>query len=340
MNIGGKDTFLVKESIHDIKSGHKCIKVIDNPYLLKLCNLFINRYDCYAIQDNRNPLLFPTIYNKLTINIIKDSLFGNLTIGIHQISKDNKVKWLCYDFDKIHIAEPKKLIDLFIKYLKEWYNLTGYIELSGSQESYHVWIFIEPIDSEIAINFHKTFMNKLKLKTITKGIEKGIAKGEKGLGCMIKLPGNIQRKNNNRSELLADIFKIVPQKLPIIETHQHTPTTPRKSIGVCGGVLECNGFADIETCNKIISRNPKIDNRIKQKSETDRSGLDFLIVKCLSECKISKATIYEYLKTIPNSKAHERDLTYFNNTYDNVIKSLSTDAYYIKNNKEKLNKRR
>lgn len=298
-------------------------------FILKYCDLFINRYDCYAIQDNVKPELFPTAYKKLTIELIKDSLIGKLTIGIHQIDLNNKIKWLCYDFDKKHIAEPKKLIDLFIKYLKEWYNLTGYIELSGSPDSYHIWIFIEPTDSEIAINFHKSFLDRLKSVGIdVKGIEKGISKGDKGLGCMIKLPFNIQRKNNMLSEFLADMFKIIPERLPVFQDYQHTHTKTEKVKGVCGFVLEYNEFADIETCKKIIAKNPKIVNRIRQLSESDRSGLDFLIIKCLAECRISKDSIWEFLKTVHNSKIHEKGYPYFQNSYDNVIKSLSTDAYY------------
>lgn len=302
--------------------------------ILKYCDLIVNRYDCYAIQDNNKPELFPTTYDKLAIDIIKNSLIGNLTIGVHQLSKDNKVKWFCYDFDKKHIAKPKKLVDLFIKYLKEWYNLTGYIELSGSPDSYHVWIFIEPIDSEIAVSFHKSFLDRLKSVGIDiKGIEKGISKGEKGLGCMIKLPFNIQRKNGIRSELLADILKIVPEKLPVIQELQHTTPQTKKVSGVCGVVLEYNQFDYIETCKKIIAKNPKIVSRITNISEIDRSGLDFLIIKCLAECRISKDTIYAFLKTVPNSKVHERGYPYFQNSCDNVMKSLSNDAYYqYKNN--------
>jgi len=63
-----------------------------------------------------------------------------ITIGIHQID-DNKIKWLCYDIDKKHTEDPRLLSDQIVKYLKEWYNLHGYIEPSGSPDSYHVWIF-------------------------------------------------------------------------------------------------------------------------------------------------------------------------------------------------------
>lgn len=301
--------------------------------LLHIKRLFVNRFDCYAVQDSANPLLFPTVYKPLTDSLILDSLAGKITIGIHQISSDGKVKWLCYDFDKKHILEPKKLVDSFLGYLREWYNLTGYIELSGSPESYHVWIFTAPTDFKIAYNFHNSFFEKLRSVGIaTKNIEKGISKGDKSLGTMIKLPLNINRKNGVRSEFLGDLTKIMPETLPslILDTklHQHNHHTPESS-HVCGGVvLESNLSADIETCRKIIRKNPRVLARINN-FQRDRSGMDFLVTKCLAECSIPKNIIYKFLETVPHSKIHERGHPYFSITYTNVIKTLSEDTFFI-----------
>ena len=318
-----------KEKINEM------INSCEDKFISKLCELFISRWDCYAIQDNEDPLLFPTVYKDLTIDIIKDSLMldSDITIGIHQIN-ENKVKWLCYDIDKKHTSDPKLLSDQIIKYLKEWYNLTGYIEPSGSPDSYHVWVFIEPIDSEIVINFHKEFKNRLKSIDIDiKAIEKGISKGDRGLGCMIKLPFNIQRKTNKKSELLADIFNIVPEKIPIVqEPKDRTTSKIDKSNSskdvfcfVCCDTCEdikYDVFEIVERCEEIISKIPNIANRLRL-LESDRSGLDFVIIKVLSEVGISKGTIYRYLKTIPNSKVHIRGYSYFDLTYSNVVKKLN-----------------
>lgn len=107
-----------------------------------------------------------------------------------------------------------------IKSLKEWYNLTGNLEKSGSVDSYHVWIFFEPIDNDLAFNFDQNFKGKIKAVLNSMGIEinehsidKCVQKGESG---MIKLPYNIQLKNGVRSEFLGDISKIQPERLPVI----------------------------------------------------------------------------------------------------------------------------
>lgn len=291
--------------------------------------LFVNRYDCFALQNSHNPLLFPTIYESLTDDIIFRSLSGDMTIGIHQISHENKIKWLCWDIDRKHTAEPKRLTDTLIKYLREWYHLTGHLEKSGSPDSYHVWLFTH-IDFETAYAFNQNFLGRLKALVDIKSIEKGISKGAKGLGCMIKLPLNINRKNGARSEFLSDLTKIVPETLPTLKTEQlqhNHPTTPKPPKVVGGVVLENNKSDNIDPCQKIINKNPKVLERINH-FQGDRSKLDFLIVKCLAECSISKNTIYSFLKTVRHSKIHERGYPYFSLTYDNVQKTLSNDTYY------------
>ena len=325
----------------------KMISSCEDKFISKICELFINRWDCYAIQDNTNPLLFPTIYQELTIDIIKNSLTPNsdITIGIHQINED-KVKWLCYDIDKKHTpitTNPKLLSDQIIKYLNQWYNLQGYLEPSGSPDSYHIWIFTEPTDVDTAINFHKTFKNRLKYIGIdTKTIEKGISKGDKGLGCMIKLPFNIQRKTNKQSELIADILTINQERLPDIQIpinqisqQSELYNTPKYGGVACvlnvtkrteQGKFEDNfehNFEDMLVCENIISLIPL--DKLKLLEEEDRSGLDFVIVKALAEANISKGVIYKYLKTIPRSKIHVKEDNYFQRTYSRVLESIVND---------------
>ncbi len=106
-----------------------------------------------------------------------------------------------------------------IRKLKEWHGLTGYIEKSGSPDSYHVWIFIKPIDNDLAFNFDQDFKAKIKEVLNLMGIEigehsidRGVQKGESG---MIKLPFNIQLKNGVRSEFIGDLSKIQAERLPV-----------------------------------------------------------------------------------------------------------------------------
>lgn len=188
--------------------------------------LFVNRYDCYSLQDKQAPEKFPDVKETLTDDIILQSLFGLITIGVRPINpNDGKIKWISWDIDDKENDDSKKVVDTIIVCLKKR-GLTGYIEASGSSNSYHVWIFIEPIDNDIAFKFDEDFKNEVGTILSEKGIQnvyidRGVHKGEKLGSGMIKLPFNIQRKNGKRSKFLKykdvsnDISKIQPQKLVI-----------------------------------------------------------------------------------------------------------------------------
>ncbi len=147
---------------------------------------------------------------------------GDITIGFRPVNPEtNLCKWICYDIDKhscektIYASNPRKAVDEIVNHLKEWYNLTGYIELSGSPDSYHVWIFIEPVDNEFALKFDQEFKKRCD-PVINQTICKRV---ESGQGHMIKLPYTINIKNGVRSKFIdgIDIGEIDPEKLPNAE---------------------------------------------------------------------------------------------------------------------------
>lgn len=182
--------------------------------------LFINRFDRYSIQNPDMPEKFPDVKEPLTDHILLKSMLGSITIGTRAVNPDdNKIKWICYDVDTDHNENPRLVADSIIKCLKEWHGLTGYLEKSGSPDSYHVWVFIEPIDNDIAHKFDQAFktrikavLNSMDVEIREHSIDRGVQKGESG---MIKLPFNIQLKNNVRSEFIDDISKIQPERLPV-----------------------------------------------------------------------------------------------------------------------------
>lgn len=143
------------------------------------------------------------------------------TIGFRPIDPEtNLCKWICYDIDKdgckgtIYESNPRQAVDEIVKYLKDWYNLTGYIELSGSLDSYHVWTFIEPTNNELVKKFDKGF-KKICNPAINQIIDKRV---EDKTGHMIKMPYTINYKNGVRSKFIdgVDLHKIQPEKLPNI----------------------------------------------------------------------------------------------------------------------------
>lgn len=182
--------------------------------------IFINRFDRYSLQNPDAPEKFPDVKEPLTDPILLKSLLGGITIGIRAVNPDdNTIKWICYDIDSDYNENPKLVADIMIKHLKEWYSLTGHLEKSGSPGNYHVWVFLEPTDNDLAFVFDQTFKSRIKAVLNSMGVEiqehsidRGVQKGESG---MIKLPFNIQLKNNVRSEFIDDISKIQPERLPV-----------------------------------------------------------------------------------------------------------------------------
>lgn len=182
--------------------------------------LFINRFDRYSIQNPDMPEKFPDVKEPLTDHILLKSMLGSISIGTRAVNPDdNKIKWICYDVDTDHNENPRLVAETIIKCLKEWHGLTGYLEKSGSRDSYHVWVFIEPIDNDIAHEFDQAFkarikavLNSMDVEIREHSIDRGVQKGESG---MIKLPFNIQLKNHVRSEFLSDLSKIQLEKLPV-----------------------------------------------------------------------------------------------------------------------------
>ncbi len=215
-NLPTQSTLQISEDVQDV-----VVVIGGNKISLKdIKRLFVNRYDRYSIQNPDAPEKFPDVKEPLTDPILLKSLLGGITIGIRAINPDdNTIKWICHDVDAEYNKNPRLVADIMIKYLKEWYGLTGHLEKSGSPDNYHVWICLEPTNNDLAFVFDQSFKSRIKSVLNSMGVEiqehsidRGVQKGE---GGMIKLPFNIQLKNNVRSEFLGDISKIQPERLPV-----------------------------------------------------------------------------------------------------------------------------
>ena len=57
---------------------------------------FVNRCDCYCIQHRYG---YSRIDELLTDEKLRKHLSGEITVGSYQLDSNNRVKWLCFDFD-------------------------------------------------------------------------------------------------------------------------------------------------------------------------------------------------------------------------------------------------
>lgn len=163
--------------------------------------LFINRHDAYAIQlDGLNE--YKVIKEPLRKDAIAAHLAGRITIGSFQINpEDNKVKWICFDFDGVLKEELEKAKKLYDKLKEQSYS--PLLEFSG-RRGYHVWLFMEPIDAGIARKFATEISSDCKPHEIFPKQDK-IEKD--GFGGQVKLPLGIHRVSNKRSLLFDDQFR-------------------------------------------------------------------------------------------------------------------------------------
>jgi hypothetical protein len=194
-------------------------------YIEDIKRLFITRWDTYSLYNpkdaGKKSAKVPETYQPPTDDVLLRALELLITIGFRPVDpKKNLCKWICYDIDKhscertIYESNPRQVVDEIVNRLKKWYGLTGYIELSGSPDSYHIWIFINPTDYGLVKKFDDSFKERCE-PTINQAICKRVEAGE---GHMIKMPYTKNLKNGVRSKFIGglDFHKIIPENLPNI----------------------------------------------------------------------------------------------------------------------------
>ena len=162
--------------------------------------LFVNRSDCYAVQQEKGYL---SKKEPVTLELIQSHLLGTITIGVYQLLGE-MIKWGCLDFDKNTLEDFENAKKLF-NYFKE----LGYhplMEMSGGGEyKCHIWIFadtaaetmeefLDDVCSKAQIYPHEIFPKQV---SITEG----------SFGNLVKLPLGVHMKTGKKSYFLNDDFK-------------------------------------------------------------------------------------------------------------------------------------
>jgi len=161
---------------------------------------FIQRKDTYAIQEEKG--YFRTA-EEITPAILISHLNGQKTIGTYQFAQNNKVKWVCFDYDGEKLDEQLWQAKRLYEKLKE----KGYsplLEFSG-KKGYHIWIFCEEVDGASAkywaeeissipgCQVHEIFPKQEKI--------------DDGYGNLVKLPLGVHRVSEKRSVFLNEEYQ-------------------------------------------------------------------------------------------------------------------------------------
>lgn len=192
-NIG----FLPQFSVRNLESSKDLVK------------LLLNRKDAYGIQ-----LPDGTYITKKGIpfsdELIDDHLAGKFTLGFYPHNQESMVKWLCFDIDshapkgkvetleEIQARDEKAESDCgrMCNFLK-LQNIPYLLEKSGSPHSYHIWIFLEPVDGRKARYFGRKLEKEAGIECEVNPKQGVIYAGK--LGNFVKVPLGTHQKHKKKS---------------------------------------------------------------------------------------------------------------------------------------------
>jgi hypothetical protein len=172
-----------------------------------LFHLFATRTDYCAAQDRSGKGYSKYRFKRGAedvLMILLVHLRGGNTFGFYQIYGDDMLNWVCFDIDDHNAlrapeevkADVRKLLDVLKKY-----GIPFLLEASGSPNSYHVWIFLEPTRTYNAYKFSRQIEAEARIECEVFPKQKGITK-KKRYGNLVKVPLGINRKSRTRSQFL------------------------------------------------------------------------------------------------------------------------------------------
>ena len=131
-------------------------------------------------------------------------LRGRLTLGFYQIRLDDTVKWICFDVDDHKgirtpeevKGEVRRLVDVLKKY-----EIPFLLEASGSTNSYHIWILLEPTQTYNAYRFSRQIKSEADVECEVFPKQKHLTHRGK-FGNLVKIPLGINQKNKVKSQFL------------------------------------------------------------------------------------------------------------------------------------------
>lgn len=196
----------------------------------KIINKIIDLFfvtDYYAIQTvdggytpNRVKGVDLTIQPSDIVSSIIDK---SMVIGTYTTSRDNKCKWIVFDFDshegKAGLIRLRGQVNEIYKRCLN-YKLIPYLESSGNK-GYHLWIFFDSLSSETAFNAAKI----LAKGNISGEIFPRQAKLKAGnrYGNLVRLPCSLNRKTGKSSTWIDFSFRPYINQVDIFSKIKKTP---------------------------------------------------------------------------------------------------------------------
>ena len=177
-----------------------------NEVIKNIFNLFLNRFDCYLIQNTHG---FVKVDEPLTYKVIQNHLQHKITVAIYQLDKDSKIKWICFDFDDGNAqTNAQKLYDYLIS--KKLFRHSTLLEYTGGR-GYHVWVFFkQKISAAAGKILCQKILDRCNLSCEFFPKQTKLS-AETPYGAAVRLPLGFHRKYSKPSQLIS------PSSLDLIQ---------------------------------------------------------------------------------------------------------------------------
>ncbi len=174
-----------------------------------LLRLFVFRDDVYGEQAQDGSYF--KVIGSVSDQLIQNHIDGKITIGVYTLSKENKVRWLCFDVDA-HPKEDDSEEDILRKQQRseqeknslcsffDGCNVPYLLEASGTPFSYHIWVFLKPVEASKAKAFGKEILKELGIKKM-EVFPKQTKINKNGYGNLVKLPLATHKRNGLQSKI-------------------------------------------------------------------------------------------------------------------------------------------
>ncbi len=159
---------------------------IEREVLVAFTQTFINRYDCFPVQNPQGSYL--KLNRQLTFEQVEQHLLGQITIGAYALNEGNNAKWLCLDADTD--AEWQGLHTLAANLDRQ--GIPAYLE--PSRRGGHVWLFFTPLPGPDVRRFAKFLLAQHGLDGLEVYPRQDALRT--GPGSLVRLPLGFHRKTD------------------------------------------------------------------------------------------------------------------------------------------------
>lgn len=208
--------------------------------LIHFTTLFSGREGVYARQwvSSTGNSGYTPVHEPFTMQVAKNHILGNYTVGIYQLRLDNTVNFIAFDVDIAKSAIARGITDQKIWQrqvqsahrlacqlldIAASFDLPFYLEDSGFKGR-HLWLFLErPIPAKAAKRFAEGLASHLSPPPPGVHLEifpkQSYVSGE-GLGNLIKLPLGIHRKTGRRGLFVHPDGQPIENQLSFLDNVQ------------------------------------------------------------------------------------------------------------------------